>query len=87
MAVFFISGIIAQVVNSRMGGKWFIYMTNQGILFLTIHYTLEAALVTRRYFSEKLFDDQSQTCELNPEESLSVLALEVALGVNRWNLD
>ena len=31
-----------------LGGKWFIYMTNQGILFLAIHYVIYAIIVVQR---------------------------------------
>lgn len=50
-----------------MGAKWFIYMTDQGIMFLTVHYTLDALLVIRRYVAEKFYDDGSQTCKFVSE--------------------
>jgi hypothetical protein len=54
IAVIFVAGITAHMINANQGAKWFIYMTDQGILLLTIHYILEAILVLTRYTWEKV---------------------------------
>jgi len=48
------AGIIAHIISTRdtLGSKWLIYMTNQGISFLTIHYILYAIIVSLRHFME-----------------------------------
>jgi len=63
VAVIFVSGITAHMVNSKLGGKWFIYMTDQGIFFLTIHFVIEAILVTSRWVWEKKNLDNGSKCK------------------------
>ena len=46
-------GISTHIINSKQGAKWLIYMTDQGIAFLGIHYLLEACLVVARWSWEK----------------------------------
>lgn len=49
-----VSGIAAHIASTTdtLGPKWLIYMTNQGILFLTIHYIVYAGIVSARYFTQ-----------------------------------
>ena len=62
MALFFIAGITAQMMNSNLGIKWFIYMTDQGISFLALHFLIEACLVTARWTWER-FHPEYDPCK------------------------
>ena len=62
VAVFLAGGICGHIANSKLGAKWFIYMTDQGIGFLGIHFLLEACLVVARWAWEKANPDYP-TCE------------------------
>ena len=53
VAVFFVIFIICHMEQYPEGIKWLIFMTNQGILFLTIHFCLEAVLVVTRWVKER----------------------------------
>lgn len=53
VAVIFAGGIAGHMVNSKQGAKWFIYMTDQGILFLGFHFLLDACIVVARWAWEK----------------------------------
>ena len=64
IAIIFVAGITAHMVNSKQGAKWFIYMTDQGILLLTIHYIIDAILVLSRFLWEGLNKNPNKTCEL-----------------------
>ena len=58
MALFFIAVIITdQMMNSKLGIKWFIYMTDQGITFLALHFLIEACIVTARWTWERVHPD------------------------------
>ena len=50
VALLMVAGVVAHMVSTAdtLGGKWFIYMTNQGILLLTIHYVIYAIIVVKR---------------------------------------
>ena len=52
MAAFMATGVTLHIVATldTLGIKWLIYMTNQGILLLTIHYVLYAGIVTANFF-------------------------------------
>jgi len=52
LALFMVIGIILHFLSTlnTLGAKWFIYMTNQGISFLTLHYILYAGIVLRHHF-------------------------------------
>ena len=54
MALFFVAGICAKLYTSHFGIKWLIYMTDQGIAFLAIHFIVEACIVTVRWTWERL---------------------------------
>ena len=41
-----------------MGVKWLIYLTDQGIAFLAIHFLIEACLVTARWTWERLHPNE-----------------------------
>ena len=62
VALFFIAGITAQMMNSNLGIKWFIYMTDQGISFLALHFLIEACLVTARWTWER-FHPEYDPCK------------------------
>lgn len=53
MALFMSTGIALHFVSTldTLGIKWFIYMTNQGIGFLTLHYLIYAGIVVGRRMS------------------------------------
>ena len=53
IAILFVCGISAHIINSNQGAKWLIYMTDQGIAFLGLHYLLEAFIVLARWIWEK----------------------------------
>lgn len=53
VALLFAGGISGHIANSQQGAKWLIYMTDQGIAFLGIHYLLEACIVVARWSWEK----------------------------------
>ena len=53
IAILFVVGISAHIINSKQGAKWLIYMTDQGITFLGLHYLLEAFIVLARWIWEK----------------------------------
>jgi hypothetical protein len=63
IAVIFVGGITAHMVNSSMGAKWFIYMTDQGIMLLTVHYILDAVLVLSRFCWERMNKNPNKTCK------------------------
>ena len=64
MAVIFVAGVATHLAISKLGAKWFIYLTDQGILFLTLHHVLEAILVLRRFFWERFNKAPAKTCKL-----------------------
>ena len=68
MALFFIAGITAQMMNSNLGLKWFIYMTDQGISFLALHFLIEACLVTARWTWER-FHPEYDPCKYSKASS------------------
>ncbi|XP_023346985.1 protein rolling stone [Eurytemora carolleeae] len=53
IALAMVIGVAAHIgsTTDTLGSKWFIYMTNQGIGLLTIHYVIYAGIVSGRYFS------------------------------------
>jgi len=53
LALVMVLGVSAHFGSTldTLGAKWFIYMTDQGIFFLTIHYLIYAGIVCGRYFS------------------------------------
>ena len=53
LALFMVTGIVLHFVSTldTLGTKWFIYMTNQGISGLTIHYVIYAGIVCGRKLS------------------------------------
>ena len=53
VALFMVTGVALHFVSTldTLGTKWFIYMTNQGISFLTLHYIIYAGIVVGRKFS------------------------------------
>ena len=57
VAVVFAGGICGHIANAKQGPKWLIYMTDQGIAFLGIHFLLEACIVVARWAWEKAHPD------------------------------
>ena len=57
VAVVFAGGICGHIANAKQGPKWLIYMTDQGIAFLGIHFLLEACIVVARWSWEKAHPD------------------------------
>jgi len=53
VAIGMVAGVAAHIgsTTDTLGSKWLMYMTNQGILLLTIHYVIYAGIVCGRYFS------------------------------------
>jgi len=53
VALVMVAGIAAHIGSTldTLGSKWLIYMTNQGITLLTIHYVIYAGIISARYFS------------------------------------
>ena len=68
VALIFAAGITAQFVNSNLGAKWFIYMTDQGICFLFLHFLLDACIVVARFTWEK---SHPEYASYHANESLS----------------
>ena len=50
LAGLMVAGVIMHMCDVEVPSKWLIYMTNQGILLLTIHYVLYAGIVTANFF-------------------------------------
>merc|ERR1712038_1689303 len=44
MAVIFIVGVTGHGISCGTGAKWFIFMTDLGVMFLALHYCIDAAL-------------------------------------------
>merc|ERR1712018_825322 len=57
VAVVFAGGICGHIANAKQGPKWLIYMTDQGIAFLGIHFLIEACIVVARWAWEKAHPD------------------------------
>ena len=57
VAILFVGSICGHIANAKQGPKWLIYMTDQGIAFLGIHYFIEAIIVVARWAWEKARPD------------------------------
>jgi len=58
LASLMVAGIVAHIVKfseTNPGHKWLIYMTNQGITLLTLHYVLYALIVISNYLLPRGF--------------------------------
>ena len=53
MALGFIAGIIANIMYSKEGVKGLMYLTDQGIIFLALHFLIDAGIVTARWTWER----------------------------------
>ena len=55
VAVLMVSGVLAHAITTAdtLGSKWFIYMTNQGITLLTLHYVLYAIIVINAWMNPR----------------------------------
>ena len=49
MALLFIVGVIGHAVSGGTGAKWLIFMTDLGVMFLALHYVIDATLVVCRW--------------------------------------
>ena len=54
MAAIFTGIIIVFLMLQYSNGKFFIFLTNEGLLLLTIHFIIESILVLKRWTWEKL---------------------------------
>ena len=48
VALLMVAGVVVVIVTRVSVAKWFIYMTSQGILLLTVHYVIYAIIVVQR---------------------------------------
>jgi len=66
-ALLFVAIVTAFGINSNLGGKFWIFMTNQGVFLLTINYVIEASLVATRWAWERRNQDKvyHQSCSIN----------------------
>jgi len=53
VAIFFIANITVQLLYTNLGAKWFIYMTDQGLFLLTLHFLIDACMVIARWNWER----------------------------------
>lgn len=69
LAVFMLTGVVLHFSSTQdtLGSKWFIYMTNQGIGLLTLHYLIYAGIVLGR----RLGKQQVPAVGLSPLYSIS----------------
>ena len=59
MALLFVGGVAGHAVSCGTGAKWLIFMTDLGVMFLALHYVLDATLAVSRWTWE----------HFNPEET------------------
>ena len=67
MALLFVGGVAGHMVTFQSSGhankgKWFTFMTDLGVLFLTIHYLLDACLAVSRWTWEHF--NKEDECKL-----------------------
>ena len=53
MAVLFIAIVVSHLISCGTGAKWFIFMTDLGVMFLALHYVIDAVIVLCRWAWEK----------------------------------
>lgn len=53
VAVVFVAFVICHIIAFPIPEKWIIFMTDQGVLFLTFHFILYASLVLARWIQER----------------------------------
>ena len=61
MALLFIGGVVGYWVNCGTGAKWLIFMTDLGVMFLALHYMIDATLSVCRWIWEHCNPDD--TCK------------------------
>ena len=54
LALLFIGVIVVFIHLEFNDGQFFIFLTNQGLIFLTLHFSIDAILVLKRWVWEKL---------------------------------
>ena len=65
MALLFVGCVAAHAITGGNGVKWLTYMTDLGVMFLTLHYVIDATLSVCRWTWEHF--NPNETCK----ESLS----------------
>ena len=53
MAALFIAIVVSHVISCGTGAKWLIFMTDLGVMFLALHYSIDAVIVVCRWVWEK----------------------------------
>ncbi|XP_059078303.1 uncharacterized protein LOC131876820 isoform X2 [Tigriopus californicus] len=66
VAIMFVSFVICHIIAFPIPEKWIIFMTDQGVLFLTLHFVLYAALVLTRWIQERRSGLRENTVESLP---------------------
>ena len=61
MAILFIGGVSGHAVSCGTGAKWLIFMTDLGVMFLALHYVIDAGLAVSRWIWERSNPDD--TCK------------------------
>ena len=61
MALLFIGGVVGHAVSCGTGAKWLIFMTDLGVMFLALHYVIDATLAVCRWICISLVVN-SATC-------------------------
>ena len=61
LSLIFLGSVAAYYMDVAHYFRWFIFLTNQSLLLLTIHYILDTVLVTSRWAWELLH--QGQLCK------------------------
>jgi len=81
LAIGMVAGVAAHIgsTTESLGTKWLMYMTNQGILLLTIHYVVYAGIVCGRYFtkSESGYFHTMYSISWGLQNAFSVVALMI----------
>ncbi len=60
MALLFVVGVVGHAVTGS-GVKWLIFMTDLGVLFLALHYVIDATLAVCRWKWEH--SNPNDTCK------------------------
>ena len=85
MALLFSSVIVVFIYIQLNDGKFFIFLTNEGLLFLTFHFVIEAVLVLKRWAWEKLHSKHIN-CKHLPRMNLTlsgIFAIWLYLQITR----
>jgi hypothetical protein len=61
MALLFIVGVVGHAVKLGTGAKWLIFMTDLRVMFLALHYVIDAILAVCRWIWEHA--NPNDTCK------------------------